>query len=137
MYEAGRDRLIFSFSIHVKPEHRINLELLLNQQKSDLAWSFLCPSIMQPLTSTAAFPPDIRSTGNLMASTKTPPGWTDGFSTVPVIGTYLNVLSQISLYTTTLEENADFIAQDLETGMNSQWLFSKVGVRQKHRIPTM
>jgi hypothetical protein len=50
---------------------------------------------------------------------------------IPLIGGYLNVLSQASSYKTALEENADFIAQDLLEGAESPWMFQKVGTKNK------
>ncbi|KFZ00857.1 hypothetical protein V500_00939 [Pseudogymnoascus sp. VKM F-4518 (FW-2643)] len=122
---------IFDY-IRVKPEHRINLDKLLKVPQSDLIWSYLCPAVMQPLTAAPSYPPDPKiSADNMLVTARTPPEWSSKFYGVPLIGGYLNVLSQARNYTTSLEDNADFIAKDLEKGMASEWAYKKVGVREK------
>jgi hypothetical protein len=89
---------------------------------------------MRPLTDTPTFPPDPRiSADNILVTARTPPEWSAKFYSVPIIGGYLNVFSQAGSYTTTLEDNADFIAKDLERGTASEWIYKKVGVREKKK----
>ena len=58
---------------------------------------------------------------NISASADFPPAWTAKYYSIPLIGGYLNVLSQISSYTTSYEDNAEFIANGLSGG-ESTWV---------------
>lgn len=68
-----------------------------------------------------------------LAAANVPPEWSRKFLWTPLVGGYLNILSQVSAYNTSLEDNADFIAQDLLEGKGSQWIYQKVGVKEKRK----
>lgn len=46
---------------------------------------------------------------------------------IPLIGTFLTIVMNATRYETTLEQNAEFIASDLESG-ESGWIGRAVGV---------
>jgi hypothetical protein len=48
-----------------------------------------------------------------------------------LIGIFLNVLSQGTDYYTTLEDSADFMAADLEKGLQSEFVGKRVGLKEK------
>ncbi len=85
-----------------------------------------------PLTMTAESPdinvPTQSSHGRLIANAATPPLWQDSWlGYIPVIGRTLVSAMNSRRYETTLEQNADLIANDLET-YGSQWSGTTVGV---------
>jgi hypothetical protein len=73
---------------------------------------------------------DGSSEENLLISARVLPEYSLRFLSVPLIGGYLNILSQAMSYgPTTLEDNADIIASDLLKGMDSPWVYQKVGAK--------
>lgn len=119
-----------NFSLPVFAEHGVNYRKLLKVPKSDLVWSMLCPATMLPLGD-PTYPNPKGSADNLLVSAKTPAGWTRQFWDVPIIGGYLNMMSQAGGYVVKLEDEADLMAKDLESGVNSQWAFERVGTKEK------
>jgi hypothetical protein len=66
--------------------------------------------------------------GKLIACAGSPPGWRDSWLRhIPLIGMILVTGSNMPRYATTLEQNADFIAADLED-WDSQWSGVAVGI---------
>jgi len=66
--------------------------------------------------------------GKLVAKAATPPLWKESWiRSVPLIGKLLSIAMNASRYETTLEENAEFIATDLES-YESHWSKMTVGV---------
>jgi len=66
--------------------------------------------------------------GKLIANAATPPSWQDSWiKYIPLIGKTLVCAMNAGRYETTLEQNADFIASDLET-YESRWSGTTVGV---------
>lgn len=66
--------------------------------------------------------------GRLVANATTPPLWQDSWvKYIPLIGRVIWVAMNASRYDTTLEQNAEFIASDLET-LESRWSRMRVGV---------
>jgi len=108
-------------------EHRQNFELLESVPTSMLDWSMLCPMTMTPESADVTVP--LQSTrGPLVAQAATPPLWRDHWIRhIPIIGKTLSIGMNASRYETTLEQNADFIASDLES-YESQWIGARVGV---------
>jgi hypothetical protein len=88
---------------------------------------------MKPLSPVPYPLADTASAENLLISARVPPEWSLKFLGVPVIGGYLNILSQALGYVTTLEDNADFIAGDLLEGADSPWVYQKVGVKERKK----
>jgi hypothetical protein len=72
---------------------------------------------------TPQFPPpaDV-SASNLVAKADAPPSWATKYQSVPLIGNYLNILSQAQSYFSVLESCVDFIAADLEKGLEASGL---------------
>lgn len=72
--------------------------------------------------------PTKSSHARLTATAQTPPLWKDSWlKNIPLIGKVLVILINISRYGTTLEQNADFIANDLET-LDSPYIGTQVGI---------
>jgi hypothetical protein len=68
------------------------------------------------------------SHGKLIANATTPPSWQEyGIKYIPLIGKTLMCAMNARRYETTLEQNADFIASDLES-LESRWIGVTVGV---------
>jgi len=87
----------------------------------------LCPSNMTPESSDVKVPMEL-SHGKLTANASTPPLWKDSWiKHIPLIGKLLLCAINAPRYETTLEQNADFIASDLET-YDSPWIGTTVGV---------
>jgi hypothetical protein len=83
-------------------------------------------SITYPLSESA-------SAENLLVASNIPPEWSQRFLRVPLIGGYLNIISQVSSYGTALEDNADLIASDLLAGLDSMWAYEKIGVKERRK----
>jgi hypothetical protein len=66
----------------------------------------------------------------LLAKAGEPPAWRNSwFSHVPLIGKAVVCAINAPRYATTLEQNADFIAADLEIGIDgSEWIGKAVGI---------
>jgi hypothetical protein len=87
----------------------------------------LCPNWMVPETTEIALHGFVPRE-ELVASAGTPPRWQDSWlKYVPLIGKTLVSAMNASRYQTTLEQNADFIAADLESG-DGEWRRRAVGV---------
>jgi len=66
--------------------------------------------------------------GKLIANAATPPSWQDSWiKYIPLIGKTLSCAMNARRYETTLEQNAEFIANDLES-YESRWSGMTVGV---------
>jgi hypothetical protein len=66
--------------------------------------------------------------GKLLANATTPPGWKHSWvGSIPLIGRTLLSAMNAGRYVTTLEQNAEFVASDLET-RESRWSGLTVGV---------
>lgn len=90
-------------------------------------WSLLCPSTIVPESSEVAVPLTTTK-GPLTANATTPPLWNDSWvKYIPLIGKPLVCAMNASRYDTTLEQDADFIAKDLERS-DSKWSRVTVGI---------
>ena len=117
------------------PEHRENLALIQMQEVENIAWSLFCASQLTPKHREAQIPaPDDCSAANVMASVDSPPEWRDILAWVPLIGPYLNILSQAAGYATSLEDPLDFIAADFEKGIQSVFIGKRVGFKLKKKV---
>ena len=66
--------------------------------------------------------------GKLIATAGTPPLWHDSWLRyIPFVGKTLVMMMNASRYETTLEQNAEFIASDLDS-YESRWTGMTVGV---------
>ena len=87
----------------------------------------LCPSTMIAESSEIKVP-TTTSRAKLVANATTPPLWQDSWvKHIPLIGKVIWCAMNASRYETTLEQNADFIAEDLET-YESRWSGKTVGI---------
>jgi len=85
----------------------------------------LCPSTMNPESSDVTAR---TSKGKLITSAITPPLWQNSWvKNIPLIGGYLTCMMNAPRYETTLEQNAELIASDLET-LESPFSEKTVGV---------
>ena len=72
--------------------------------------------------------PTKTSQEKLIANAATPPLWQDSWiKSIPLIGKTVLIAMNASRYETTLEQNAEFIASDLDT-YKSPWTGMLVGV---------
>lgn len=69
-----------------------------------------------------------------MAKADAPPAWVETYRSVPLIGNYLNIMAQAQSYYAVLENCVDFIAADLEKGLESEWIGKRVGVKEKSKV---
>ena len=122
-------------SVPFFPAHKRNYVLIKSHSADSLAWSLFCASRIAPKYDTPRFPPptDV-SASNLVAKADSPPAWTDKYRSVPLIGNYLNVMSQAASYGAELESCADFMAADLEKGLASEWIGKRVAVMEKSKV---
>lgn len=118
--------------IPLYPAHKKNLDLIKTHSTDEIAWSLFCASNMPPKYDTPQYPPpaDV-SANNLVVKADAPPAWKDTFRSFPLIGTYLNIMVQVQTYYATLENCVDFIAVDLEKGLQSELVGKRVGVKEK------
>jgi len=90
---------------------------------------------MSPKHDKPQFPPSAEiSASNLVAKADSPPAWVDKYRTVPLIGNYLHVLSQAQSYSAVLDNCTDFMAADLEKGLESEWIGKRVAVKEKSKV---
>lgn len=124
--------LSFSLPKIASEQHQGTLNVLEAEPTTKLAWSLQCVAIMRPAHPTIELLASPRN-HNLIVGHTSPPGWKDHWvRNVPVVGPYLNLLYEIMYYTTSLEDVADFIAADLESG-SQDWIGKKVGAKEKIR----
>ena len=108
-------RILTPYGLPVYLEHRQNLSLLNSLPPDTVDWSLLCPATMTPESSDIKVP-TTSTHSKLTAKATTPPSWQDSWvSYVPLIGKTVVCAMNVSRYTTTLEQNAELIAEDLET----------------------
>ncbi|KFZ19163.1 hypothetical protein V502_03798 [Pseudogymnoascus sp. VKM F-4520 (FW-2644)] len=121
------------FGLRIFPEHRATWTKLTGVPRSKLNWSILCPGIMHELSS-VTYPLDHHASAeNLLIASNVAPEWSSRLLCVPLIGGYLNIMTQASSFGTALEDNADLIARDLLQGLDSVWAYQKVGVKEKRK----
>jgi putative NADH-flavin reductase len=130
---ANPQRLIGDY-MPMFPEHRENVALIQTQGKEDIAWSLFCATGMSAKHKEAPFPaPDDCSADNVIASADAPPEWSETLQWVPLIGPYLNIISQAGGYATSIEDPVDFIAADFEKGLKSEFIGKRVGFKVKKK----
>ena len=122
-------------SIPMFPSHKGNYQLIKPHPADTLAWSLFCASDMPPKYDTPQFPPSAdTSASNLVAKADAPPAWVEKYRKVPLIGNYLNIMAQMQSYFALLENCVDFIAADLEKGLESEWIGKRVSVKEKSKV---
>jgi hypothetical protein len=119
-------------SIPVGREHIQTMKMLQSQPVDWIRWSILCPSGMKPAVATA----DLKilekpRKHEFAVKADVPPAWKDSwFRKMPFVGGYISTMVNFAGHMTTLEENADFLAEDLASG-SAEWNFRRVGVKDK------
>jgi nucleoside-diphosphate-sugar epimerase len=116
------------------PEHRGNFELIKKVDPDDVQWSLLCATQMmakhEPALATA--PDDYR--GNMVAGPDTLVAFQNSWlSNIPLIGGFLNVAAQAGDYMAPLEYCVDFVAEDLEKGLESEYVGRRVCLKLKSK----
>jgi hypothetical protein len=102
-------------SLPIYLEHRTNLSLLHSLPADSVDWSLLCPAVMTPESDSISVPTQSAS-AKLIANANTPPAWRDSWiKHVPLVGRTIVCVMNAMRYETTLEQNAEFVAGDLET----------------------
>lgn len=114
--------------------HRKNWDLIKNVEPSKLSWSLFCANQMNPRSEVIDYS-ERAGTGaeDLVAGADFPPAWSKTLQWVPLVGTYLNILAQMQNYFTPLEDVADFIAKDLDSGLESELAGKRVAVKTKSK----
>lgn len=122
-------------SIPLYPSHKPNYQLIKSHPADILAWSLFCANDISPKYDTPQFPPSADvSASNLVAKADAPPAWVEKYRTVPLIGNYLNIMAQAQSYYSVLENCVDFMAADLEKGLESEWIGKRVAVKEKSKV---
>jgi len=126
LYYPGTESM-FSNYIPVYLEHRQNLHLLKTLPPNTVEWSMLCPAVMTPESSDINVPTKTPQ-ARLIANAASPPSWQDSWlGYIPLIGKSIVCGMNFPRYETTLEQNAEFVASDLES-YESRWSGTTVGV---------
>jgi hypothetical protein len=121
-----------SYSLSTHKTHLVNYNLIRQVPTSQVAWSLFCASNMSPRTCSIDYTPEPGiSTSSLDIAAEEPPSWSNALHGIPLIGPHLNVITQVHRYFSPLEDCADFIAEDLRVGLESQWIGKRVGVKAK------
>ncbi|KAG9778902.1 hypothetical protein ABEF93_002228 [Exophiala dermatitidis] len=114
LYYPGSETMLSNY-VPIYLEHRQNFRLLKSLPPNSIDWSMLCPSTMVPESSDITVPTRL-SRGKAVANAMTPPNWKRSWlGYIPLIGKPLVCAMNAPRYETTLEQNADLIAADLET----------------------
>jgi hypothetical protein len=122
-------------SVPIFTIHKQNYLLIKSHPANTLAWSLFCANDIPPKYDTPQFPPAAdTSASNLVAKADSPPAWVEKYRGVPLIGNYLNILAQVQGYFAVLENCVDFIAADLEKGLESEWIGKRVSVKEKSKV---
>ncbi|CAI6285903.1 unnamed protein product [Periconia digitata] len=129
----GTETMLSSY-MPIYLEHRQNFRLLQALPADALHWSVLCPNMMTPATKPQDFTVPTKSPeAKLTASATTPPNWRDSWIRyIPFIGKSIVCAMNAQRYATTLEQAADFIAEDL-VRRDSQWVGKAVGIIDANR----
>ncbi|KIW90462.1 uncharacterized protein Z519_09108 [Cladophialophora bantiana CBS 173.52] len=126
LYFPGSETLLSNY-IPIYLEHRQNLQLLRSLPQNTIDWSLLCPAVMTPESSEIKVP-TASLYGKLIGNAWSPPSWRDSWvKHIPLIGKVILCAMNAQRYETTLEQNAEFIADDLES-YESRWSGVTVGV---------
>jgi hypothetical protein len=122
-------------SIPLFPSHKRNYLIIKSHPADILAWSLFCASTISPKYNTPQFPPSADTfASNLVAKADAPPAWVEKYRSMPLIGNFLNIMAQAQSYFSVLENCVDFIAADLEKGLESEWIGKRVGVKEKSKV---
>ena len=111
------------------PDHKENYALIKSISENELAWSMLCANAMSPSKEADATAAAKANSSKIVATADVPPEWSGIFSWVPLLGTYLNVYANMGRYMTTLEQAAEVIVRDLDTGLESEFVNRRVGFK--------
>lgn len=108
------------------PMHRPNWEVIKPYGPDRMAWSLFCAHNM-PQEESVDY--QRKPGNNLISSADSPPAFSKAWQWLPLIGNYLSIMSQSMSYVAPLEDCVDFMAADLEKGMQSEFMGKRVGVK--------
>ena len=123
--------VLMEASVPLFPMHRPNYHLIRSIPSSQLSWSLFCANTMTQNETIDYSPTAGEGASTLAVKADSPAEWTNTLKWVPLIGNYLNLMVQAGGYSATVEACVDFMAQDLERGMGSQFVGRRVGVKVK------
>jgi len=119
-------------SVPIYTTHRQNYERIRSVPADQLAWSLFCANNMPPRSEAVDYNPTAGTDAdNLISRVDAPPAWSNTLLWIPFLGNYLNVMAQAQGYFATLEYCTDFIARDLNAGLQSELVGHRVGVKVK------
>jgi hypothetical protein len=122
LYKGETQVLTLNFSIPpIFPVHRQNFPVIMATSPETVAWSMMCPA---ELNSNPKY-----SSRKYEFGGSVPPHWDSSLLWLPVLGKYINALYNGLLMATPFEKVADFIAEDLLLGLDSQLIGMKVAPR--------
>ncbi|KAK5163164.1 uncharacterized protein LTR77_010948 [Saxophila tyrrhenica] len=130
-HPAGRMMIDY---IPVYTIHRHNFARIRDVPKQKLAWSLFCASTMTPRSEAVDYTPKPGAGAEqLVAKVESPPAWSRTLLWIPLLGKYFNVMAQAAGYAAPLEDCVDFIAGDLQAGLESQYVGHRVAVKVKSK----
>ncbi|KAK0641819.1 hypothetical protein B0T16DRAFT_420572 [Cercophora newfieldiana] len=115
------DKLLWHYLPPMFPIHRTTFPTLAERPTEAVAWSVMCPAMMQPSDhKVAAYETEFGG--------PTVPNWRDTFLWIPLLGKYINAFFMGWAYmTTTYDRVANFLAEDFNRGLDSPIVGQKVG----------
>jgi len=118
-------------------QHEATRQVVESVPVSDLRWSLICVAMMKPGNQNQGVFQllDAPRHHNLVLKATSPPAWENTrVILIPLIGVFLNLwVVLFEQYTTTYEDVADFLAEDLESG-TEEWIEMRVGMKDKNKI---
>lgn len=127
----GGEKMLSDY-VPIYLEHRVNVALLRKLPPATINWSMLCPATMTAASSSISEPTTDSSSSTpkrLIANATTPPLWQlhPWLQYIPFVGRVVTCAMNASRYEISLEQCADFLAEDLETE-DSKFIGQTVGV---------
>lgn len=120
-------------------QHEATRQVVESVPLSDLRWSLICVALMEQRDPNQGIfePLDAPKHHNLVLKASSPPSWEDTWVMwILLIGVFLNLwVVLFGQYTTTYEDVADFLSEDLESG-SEEWVGKRVGMKDKAKIKT-
>jgi hypothetical protein len=112
--------------------HKRNYDLIRPVPTDEIAWSLFCANQMDPRSQDIDYSLDSEPRRNaLVVSVDRPPEWSKKLQWIPLVGHYLNIISQMQDYFTKLEDCAAIMAEDLTQGLQSQLIGHRVAVKMR------
>jgi hypothetical protein len=118
-------------SLPLYQEHNVILPIL--RESTSLSWSLLCPGVMRHLSSRVLTPEQhtLMQHGRipLQSAISEPPNWRPSlFRSTPLVGTFLDIITNASRYEVALEDVAEFMAVNM-TKLDGTFSRKAVGIK--------